>query len=130
MHNFFSKTFFLYLIYGGLATVVDWGVFALSVYGLGIHYALSVTLSFTAGSITNFSLNKYFNFKNNYKKVHVQFMAYLIVAIIGLVVTLGFMWFFIELLRMNDFIARIITTALVLIYNYLGHKHFTFRFFK
>lgn len=127
---FLSRTFFVYLIMGGLATVVDWGTFALFAYSMNWHYALSVTLSFTLGSLTNFSLNKYLNFDNKYKKLHYQFLVYLLIAIIGLAITLGIMFLCIEFIETGKMLARIIATALVLVYNFLGHKYVTFNLMR
>lgn len=127
---FLSHTFLIYLIMGGLATIVDWGAFAIFAYAFNWHYTISVTLSFTLGSMTNFSLNKYFNFKNKYKKVHYQFLVYLLVAIIGLGITISIMFLCINFSEISKMVARIIATAIVLIYNFLGHKYITFNLMK
>jgi len=127
---FLSKYFFRYLLFGGLATIVDWFVYYVSVYSFNFHYALSVTFSFMLGSITNFSLNKYFNFRNKYKKLHNQFFVYLIIAFIGLLFTIFLLWVFIDLLLVDKFLARVIATAVILVYNFLGHKYVTFNIMK
>jgi putative flippase GtrA len=120
----------MYVLFGGLATIVDWSVFALGIYSFGMHYALAVTISFSFGSITNFTLNKYLNFQNKYKKVHLQFLLYLVIALIGLALTILFMWLMIDGMAIGEFTARVITTAIVLIYNFLGHKFVTFRLLR
>ena len=127
---FLSKNFFLYIFLGGLATLLDWGSFAIGVYILDLHYVLSVIVSFCVGAISNFSLNKYFNFKDDYKKVHYQFFAYLLVALVGLFITILLMYIFIDLLFMEKIISRILTSGIVFIYSFLGHKFFTFNLSK
>ena len=130
MNVFFSKTFFIYLLFGGVATIIDWSAFAFGTYSLGMNYVLAVTISFSLGSITNFTLNKYLNFKNRYKRVHIQFLLYLVIAVIGLVFTIFFMWIMIEGMLIDKFLARVITTAIVLVYNFLGHKYVTFKLLR
>jgi len=127
---FFSRSFFLYLIFGGLATLIDWSSFALATYSAGLSYLISVIISFSLGSITNFYLNKRLNFKNEYKKWYYQFIVYLIIALLGLSITLVLMWLLVDNLFIEKMFARIITTAIVLIYNFLGHKYITFRILK
>ena len=117
----------LYMIFGGIATIIDWGSFALTHYSLGWHYSLSVLLSFSLGSITNFTLNKYLNFKNKSKRILLQSAIYLSIAMLVLIITLCFMAIFIDILNLPVMIARIITTAIVLFYNFLGHKYITFK---
>jgi|SRR3989344_2429739 len=129
-NTFLSKTFFIYVVLGGLATIVDWGSYALGIYYFEWYYVLAVTISFVLGSITNFLLNKYLNFKNEYKKIHFQFLIYMTIAMIGLAITVFLMWLFIEIIGINKFISRVITTAITLIYNFLGHRFITFRLFR
>jgi len=124
---FFSKTFLLYFIFGGMATIVDWGSFWILVYLLNTNYLFAVTLSFIFGSITNFSLNKTLNFRNKYRRWDIQFMLYLLVAITGLILTLALMWLLVEWLSIDKMTSRIIVSAIVLGYNFLGHKYFTFK---
>jgi len=127
---FMSRTFILYILFGGLATIVDWGSFFLASYSLNINYILAVTISFSLGSITNFTLNKYLNFSNKYKKFHLQFILYLFIALIGLMITIGLMWLFISTFGFGKMSARIITTAITLIYNFVGHKYVTFNLLR
>lgn len=128
--SFFSKYFIFYIVFAGIATIIDWASFAFSTYSMNLHYILSVIISFTLGSITNFSLNKYFNFKNKYKKISIQFILFLLVAIIGLIITILLMYLFVDVLLINKLISRIITTGIVLFYSFLGHKFITFRILK
>ncbi len=127
---FFSRTFFLYIIFGGLATVVDWSSFWIAAYRFNVYYLLAVTISFSLGSITNFVLNKILNFKNKYERWMLQFMVYLLVALVGLGITLLLMWALVGGMLMNKMVARIIVTGIVLIYNFIGHKYITFRILK
>jgi putative flippase GtrA len=127
---FFSRTFFTYIIFGGLATIFVWGIFYLSTYTFEYNYLLSTLLGFSVGSIVNFSLNKYINFKNRYQKIKYQFALFLVIAIIGLGISFFIMWNFVGVLHFDKMISRILTTGIVLIYNFLGHKYITFRLLK
>jgi hypothetical protein len=48
-------SFFSYALCGGLATVFDWGSFYIASYLLHWHYLLAVTISFSLGTIVNYS---------------------------------------------------------------------------
>lgn len=129
-NTFFSKTFFLYVLFAGTATLFDWGSFYLFVYFLSYHYLVGTFLGFLIGSVVNFSLNKYFNFKNKYRIVGNQFSLFLVVAGLGLAISLLIMWFFVDFVHLNKMLARVVTTGLVLIYSFLGHKYLTFRILR
>jgi putative flippase GtrA len=127
---FVSRLFLLYLLFGGIATVVDWSTYYLFLVSFNLHYSISVTFAFILGSITNFSLNKRFNFNNKYKKVHNQFLLYLLIAFGGLILTITLMWLLIDVCIIDPFLSRVIATAITLIYNFLGHKYVTFNILK
>jgi putative flippase GtrA len=122
--------FLRYVFLAGLATLVDWSAFALGIYRLNLHYLPSVILAFSLGSFFNFILNKYLNFKNSYKKLHLQFGAFLTVALIGLLPTIALMYLLIDFLLLPQLLSRIITTGIVLFYSFFGHKYITFGLLK
>jgi len=121
--------FLTYLSFGGLATLIDWGTFSITL-SMGWHYLLSLTLAFSLGSITNFTLNKYFTFKNKYKNIPLQFLVYLIIAIVGLVISMLLILFAVEILHTEKLSARMVITFIMLVYNYAGHALITFNKLK
>ncbi len=130
LYIFLSRNFFLYLIFAGVATLFDWSTFYASVYALGYHYLLGTIFGFLIGSAINFSLNKYLNFKNKYQIIKNQFALFLVVAAVGLTLSLLIMLFFVGFIHINKMVSRIITTGIVLMYNFLGHKYLTFKILK
>ena len=66
-YHLVGKLFGGYVIFAGIATIVDIGLLYLLTAFIGLHYLLSAALSYTCGMITNYSLNKVFNFKNKSK---------------------------------------------------------------
>jgi putative flippase GtrA len=111
---------------GGLATVVDWGMFALLNLRLGVDYRLSVATSFAMGVTTNYLLNKFLTFKDSTRQVGAQIAAYLLVCAISLLSSIGLMYLLVDLLRLFPMWARVLTTGLMLVANFFLNKHITF----
>jgi putative flippase GtrA len=131
------KELLLFFIVGGLATVVDWIVFYLFNKQVGLHYIISVILSYSFGGATSYTLNKIFTFKDKSKDFALQISLFTLIMTGAYGLNILFMYLQIEvlfkkLINLNNFtlsaemIARVITTGLVFIYNFMMHKFITF----
>ena len=125
-----AKTFFIYSFSGAMATLVDWGSFYVMSSMFSWYYMFAVCLSFTLGSMTNFTLNKYITFKNKYCKVVHQYFLHVFVSIISLSITIIIMYLFVEKIGMPKLNSRILTTLMVLPVNFILHKNITFGMLK
>lgn len=94
---------------------------------LGIHLYVSVVLSFLLAVINNFVLNKIWTFRNRSNKVRRQFAKFFIVSSIGLGLTLLCMYIMTDLMHIHYIVSKVITSLVVLSWNFLGNKHWTFR---
>lgn len=119
---------FRYAFVGGAASIVDWGIlYILSV--LGMYYLLSAIFGFFGGLATNFMLSKLFVFSKEKVKVSIrgEFLSYALIGVIGLGLTLIFMYIMTELIGIYFMISKIIATVLVLIWNFGARKMFLYK---
>lgn len=120
-------TFFKYAIVGSFGTAIDLGSLYLFVDLLHIHLLVSTALSFLLAVINNFILNKFWTFQNKSSNVRKQFIKFLIVSIVGLFLTEICMAFFVYGLTIWYMAAKLITSGLVLVWNFLANKYWTFK---
>jgi len=125
-----AKSFFVYSVSGAVATLVDWGSFFVMSSMLSWYYMLAVCVSFTLGSLANFTLNKYVTFKNKYDKLHHQYLLHLAVSIVSLGITIFIMYALVDMTGLHKLNARILTTLIVLPVNFVLHKNITFGLLK
>jgi len=92
-------------------------------------------ISYHAGLVVSFALNKTFTFKNSYNKYHFQFASFLAVAYSQLL--LNFVIFYILLYHVigidttiNRLIATIIAAFFGFIFSFIVNKSVTFRIFR
>lgn len=106
-------------ITGGICFLVDYGILLSLKSGLGINYLISSAISFSVSVIVNYYICKLWTFEgannNNDKKVVIAFVGS---SVIGLVLNQIFMWGFVSIASIDYRIAKIITTFLVMIWNY------------
>ncbi len=120
-------TFFKYSVVGVSGTLVDLGTLYIFVEYLHIPVLISTAFSFILAVINNFILNKYWTFQNKSANLRKQFIKFLIVSVIGLVLTELFMALFVYVLGIWYLLSKLCTSAIVLIWNFLGNKHWTFK---
>jgi dolichyl-phosphate beta-glucosyltransferase len=124
--NYPFKSFIRYGIVGVLGTAVDVVSLYILVEFLKLPLLVATTGSFLLAVSHNFILNKIWTFENkstNYKKLYIKF---LLVSAIGLLLTDISMFLQAEVMGLWYIYAKLITSILVLAWNFLGNKYWTF----
>lgn len=112
-------------IVGFFCFFIDYfGFFAAKEF-LGINYLLSNGISFSVSVIINYILSVKFVFdtKQDSNKVK-EFIVFVVLSLIGLGINEIIMWFTVEKLSIYDMFAKIIATAIVMVYNFITRKLF------
>jgi len=118
---------FKYAIVGVSGTAIDFIVLYLLVEYVHLNLFVSATISFILAASNNFILNKLWTFASrskNYKKLYIK---YLIVAVVGLLITVSLMYILTNLLGLWYMLSKVLATLVVLIWNFLGNKFWTFK---
>ena len=118
--------FFPYLIIGTIATAIDWSIFSITVSRLQLHYETALILAYCTAALFHYIANKMVTFKCPSKQIGSQFSIYVTVTLSSLALSMGVMALLINLFNLHKIAARIITTILMIMPNYLLHKHITF----
>lgn len=121
-----KKQFARFVFVGGIATLIDWSTFYILAITLSIYYQFSLLVGLMLGSITHFILNKMFTFKCKSKRIISQFLLFSAIAILSILANSLLMFIFIEKILIGKMISRIITTILIVSFNYIMHKNLTF----
>ncbi len=120
--------FFKYCVVGVVGTAID----LLTVYFLAVHYAImhpiaAATVGFFLAVTNNFILNKTWTFGNQSKNYRKLWIKFLLVSLVGLVLTWMFMFVFYELRGIDPVLAKAITSVIVLSWNFFANKYWTFK---
>lgn len=124
-----SLQFFRYLFAGGGATVVDWVILFVLYDILTVELYLAVAAAFGVGIVVNYWLSNLFVFHGavHYASKTTEFAIYVLSGLIGLGFTEIFMFLFCEKLSLHYIISKVITTLLVLIWNFGSKKLILYR---
>ncbi len=122
--------FSLYIVFAGIATIVDFLILFVLTDIFKIWYFLSAVVSYLAGMVINFSLNKWFNFNNQSRRVFSQFGIFAGVAVIGLGINQLILYFLVETAGWHYLLAKAASVFIVMWWSFWGHKHATFAWIK
>lgn len=120
--------FFRYTVVGGAAFVIDFGLlYALTHYG-GLYYLTSATLAFVVGLIINYTFSVLWVFsKRAVSNRWVEFGLFALVGVLGLGLNDLSMWLLTSVAGLYYLYSKLITTALVFVWNFAVRKVSLFR---
>ena len=110
---------------GTLCFFIDYGVMVLLTETSGLGYFLSSAISFTLSVVVNYILSMRFVFKGKDDLNKVQEMAiFVALSMVGLALNQMIMWIAVEFFRVLYAVAKIFSTMLVTVYNFISRKLF------
>ena len=120
-------TFVKYFIVGVFVTGVDFAVFSFAFYVSCLTPVISKTIAFSGAVILSYGLNRIWTFRRTESKISKQLTKFLVVSIVGLGLSASLIYVFIVSAGLHPLISNGITSTVVLVWNFLANKYWTFR---
>lgn len=122
-----------YFLTGGLAFVVDFGLFAICLDALGWHYLVANLVGLVAGLAVNYWISVRWVFaacKRSVSNRTLEFSMFALIGILGVLLNQALMWFQVDFLEILPMLAKFISAAIVLLWNFGIRKIFLFKSLK
>lgn len=112
-------------VVGVIAFVIDFGLLVLLTEVFGVNYLVSATISFVVSVIFNYvaSMRYVFTHKEDMSR-RKEFVIFVVLSAIGLVINDVCMWAGVTLLAINYMVTKIFATVVVAIWNFVTRKIF------
>lgn len=122
-----SFSFIRYIVSGGTAASVNFGLLFLLVEVFGVHYLLASAIAISAAIIVSFTMHKFFTFREHtLQRIPHQFIRYLILLGCTLAVDTALMWLLVDGLGAHYFVAQILVSGTLALGNFFIYRFFVF----
>lgn len=126
---FIFKQFFKFGLVGCTSTLIFLVTYDLFVF-FGCFYQIGNIAAFIVSSLNGFLLNKYLVFKSHENKVITQVLKYYIVYSSSLLISMFLSFIWIDICKINVFIAPLINLLFTVPYNFILSKYWIYVYTK
>ena len=124
VHSKLFKQLFRFGIVGFTAFLIDAGLLYVLTKYLHIYYLISSVISFIVSLIYNYILSIFWVFDVKKKQTYKEVLLFTILSVIGLGVNQLVMYIGVDLLNVYYMLCKIISTIIVMVYNFVTRKIF------
>lgn len=120
---------FVYLFFGGLATIVNIATYFICVEWFSLYYLVANGISWLFAVLFAFTTNKRWVFHSKTEGVvelMIEFGKFLFYRVLSLGMDMGVMYVMIDLMATSNLTAKIVTQIIVVLANYLFSKFLIF----
>ena len=124
------KEIILYLVFGGLTTVLNFALLALFHYIIGFSEGLANAIAWVLSLIYAYIVNRIFVFESKAKGFTgfaYEFGSFFSARAFSGAVDIFVIWFFVQKLSLNLFIFKTATQIFTIVFNYAASKLFIFK---
>lgn len=111
---------------GVLNTLINWIIFALLNF-VGVYYIVANVIAYAIATANSYIWNSKWVFKYNGKDKKETTAKFIILNLIGLALNTAILYFLVDILSLNKLVGLVITTAIVMIINYIVNKIWVFK---
>lgn len=125
-----NKETILYVIFGVLTTIVNLIAYYLFSNIININYLISNAIAWIISVVFAYITNKFFVFNSSYINKDViieEFIKFMNCRLISGLSEVVLLFLFVDLLLMNDIVAKLIIGVLVVLINFIFSKVFIFK---
>jgi len=94
---------------------------------IGIPYYISTPIAFLMAVTINYFISRRFVFKGTERRIHHGYAYFIVIAILGAVLTTSLVAFLVSFAHLYYLLARVLVAGIIGIGNYLFNLHLNFR---
>lgn len=120
----------LYVLFGGLTTLVNWGLYELLAKVIGVPYLWATAIAQIASILFAYVTNRIWVFESKvrgFQGIALEMLRFFGCRGVSFFLDLGCMYVGVDLLHINDTWMKLLSNVIVVIANYVFSKVFIFR---
>lgn len=112
-------------VVGVIAFLIDYGLFLLMTYVLGVNYLIASAISFTLSTVFNFAASMRYVFAGKKGQTRTQqFIIFFVLSVVGLGLNQLVLWICVSFLHWLAWVGKLVATAIVMVFNFVTRKVF------
>lgn len=115
-----------YILVGGFAFVIDFGLFSLCLYCLGWQYLLANLIGLVAGLCLNYALSISWVFRNSKRRLEkrklAEFAVFALVGLMGVGLNELLMLLMVGFFSLQELYSKMMAAVVVLMWNFCARK--------
>ena len=127
IHRRGVRQFIKFGLVGASSTIIDWGIYLVLTRFLGIYYIMAKILSFSIAVINSYIWNRRWTFRSNNPQKLREFIKFLIIAFVGVVLNSMIMYIVVDFVHLSDLYGLVFASGIVMFWNFLANKYYTFK---
>lgn len=119
-----------YIFLGGCATLVNLGCYYILRVTTNLNLNIANFISIAVAIVFAYFTNSRFVFMSEAKTISArfgEFIKFVSARLSTMLIEVGGVWFMVDMLKMNDYLAKFLIQIIVLILNYVFSKLFVFK---
>ncbi len=121
------RQFVKFAIVGAIGTCVDLGTLVILKEVVGLNVYLANFFSFSLAVVNNYSWNSHWTFADQEKEHRRQIVQFVIISVIGLILSEILLFFFHDIMQLHYLIAKCLGILVVLFWNFFANRFWTFK---
>lgn len=124
------KELILYIFFGGLTTLVNWGLYVLLAEFFKIDYLIATAIAQIAAILFAYITNRIWVFESKVRSVKgiaMEMLRFFSCRAVSFILDLGAMYVGVQLLGIDDKWMKLLANVIVIIANYVFSKVFIFK---
>lgn len=124
------KEMILYVFFGGLTTLVNWGLYWVLVNWFGVHFLVSTVIAQIASILFAYVTNRIWVFESKvhgFRGIALEMLRFFGCRGVSILLDLGCMKVGVDILHIDDTWMKLLSNVVVVIVNYVFSKVFIFR---
>lgn len=115
-----------FCITGGINTIVDFVVYSVLVF-IGLAPTISQGISFLAGTLNSYIINRSWTFKTDGKFISPQLVKFILLNLFTMIISVICVYIFHDKLLINKYLVKIIILPITTLINFIGSNLWVFK---
>lgn len=124
--RFFFYKFLKFGLVGLSGVIVDFAITWICKEKLRVQKFVANSIGFTVAASGNYLLNRWWTFQSHNQKVIQEYLGFIAVSVIGLVINNAILWYLHGRCKINFYLAKLLAIGITTIWNFLANYFITF----